>query len=238
LNTCLYIQQKDKTTVRKSITVTNNDNSDALFDRKIDIITAGLESTIINHLNMLPKENTFIIIKYILAMRMEINLSDNYRRLNINTLYYLSNFFDNRKSFKQITREDLFQYLDSFRKSESSDSLHKWIGTYNLYRILLIRFLDGYIIQILNKRNAQNQALLKIFSPLKRKEQSIYKPTDLWNKKDDIIFLKYCPSSRDRCYHTMARDSSCRPHEILNIRLRDIVLSLKLMVIINMQRFF
>jgi integrase len=64
---------------------------------------------------------------------------------------------------------------------------------------------------------------LKIFSPLKRKEQSIYKPTDLWNKKDDIIFLKYCPSSRDRCYHTMARDSSCRPHEILNIRLRDIV---------------
>jgi hypothetical protein len=73
-------------------------------------------------------------------MRMEINLSDNYRRLNINTLYYLSNFFDNRKSFKQITREDLFQYLDSFRKSESSDPLHKWIGTYNLYRILLIRF--------------------------------------------------------------------------------------------------
>jgi hypothetical protein len=140
LNTCLYIQQKDKTTVRKSITVTKNDNSDALFDRKIDIITAGLESTIINHLNMLPKENTFIIIKYILAMRMEINLSDNYRRLNINTLYYLSNFFDNRKSFKQITREDLFQYLDSFRKSESSDPLHKWIGTYNLYRILLIRF--------------------------------------------------------------------------------------------------
>jgi hypothetical protein len=58
LNTCLYIQQKDKTTVRKSITVTKNDNSDALFDRKIDIITAGLESTIINHLNMLPKENT------------------------------------------------------------------------------------------------------------------------------------------------------------------------------------
>jgi FkbM family methyltransferase len=41
LNTCLYIQQKDKTSVKKSMTIMGDDNSDALFDRKIDIITAG-----------------------------------------------------------------------------------------------------------------------------------------------------------------------------------------------------
>jgi integrase/recombinase XerD len=33
---------------------------------------------------------------------------------------------------------------------------------------------------------------------LKRKEQSIYKPTDLWTQEDDLLFLKYCPSKRDR----------------------------------------
>lgn len=155
--------------MRKYINITDDDNSDTLFDRKIDIVTSGLEQTIIDHLKTLPKENALIIIKYILAMRMEINLSDNYRRLNINTLCYLSKFLDNGKSFKQITREDLLQYLDSFRKSEALDPLHKWIGSYNLYRTLLILFLDGYIIQILNKRNIQNQALLKIFSLLKEK---------------------------------------------------------------------
>jgi integrase/recombinase XerD len=35
--------------------------------------------------------------------------------------------------------------------------------------------------------------------------------------------LKYCHSTRDRCYHTISRDTSCRPHEILGLRLKDIV---------------
>jgi len=54
--------------VRKSINITDDENSDALFERKIDIVTAGLELTIIDHLKTLPKENALIIIKYILAM--------------------------------------------------------------------------------------------------------------------------------------------------------------------------
>src|SRR4029453_15596005 len=57
---------------------------------------------------------------------------------------------------------------------------------------------------------------------LKRKERSIYKPTDLWTQQDDLLFLKYCPSKRDKCYHAISRDSSCRPHEILKLKIRDI----------------
>jgi integrase/recombinase XerD len=58
---------------------------------------------------------------------------------------------------------------------------------------------------------------------LKRKEQSVYKPSDMWTQDDDLLFLKYCPSKRDRCYHAISRDSSCRPHELLKIRIKDIV---------------
>ncbi|MFL6435791.1 MAG: hypothetical protein ACJ71O_18920 [Nitrososphaeraceae archaeon] len=58
---------------------------------------------------------------------------------------------------------------------------------------------------------------------LKRKEQSIYKPTDLWTVQDDLLFLKYCPSKRIKCYHAMSRDSGCRPHELLKLGIRDIV---------------
>jgi integrase len=45
----------------------------------------------------------------------------------------------------------------------------------------------------------------------------------LWSKEDDLLFLKYCPSNRDKCYHVVARDTSCRPHEILKLRIKDIV---------------
>jgi hypothetical protein len=58
---------------------------------------------------------------------------------------------------------------------------------------------------------------------LKRKEQSIYKPSDMWTQEDDILFLKYCPSKRDRCYHAISRDSSCRPHELLKLKIKDVV---------------
>jgi integrase len=58
---------------------------------------------------------------------------------------------------------------------------------------------------------------------LKRKEQSIYKPSDLWNAEDDLLFLKYCPSKRMKCYHAVAKDTSCRPHEMLKLRIKDIM---------------
>jgi integrase len=58
---------------------------------------------------------------------------------------------------------------------------------------------------------------------LKRKEISCYKPSDLWTQEDDLVFLKWVTNKRDRCYHTMARDLSARPHEILNLKIKDIV---------------
>jgi integrase len=58
---------------------------------------------------------------------------------------------------------------------------------------------------------------------LRRREQSIYKPSDLWTEQDDLLFLNYCPSKRDKCYHMISRDTGCRPHEILNIKIKDVV---------------
>jgi hypothetical protein len=58
---------------------------------------------------------------------------------------------------------------------------------------------------------------------LKRKEISCYKPSDLWSQEDDLLFLKWVTNKRDRCYHTMARDLSARPHEILNLKIKAIL---------------
>jgi integrase/recombinase XerD len=57
---------------------------------------------------------------------------------------------------------------------------------------------------------------------LRRKETSIYKPSDLWTQQDDLLFLKYCPSKREKCYHAISRDLSCRPHEILKLKIKDL----------------
>jgi integrase len=57
---------------------------------------------------------------------------------------------------------------------------------------------------------------------LARKEKATYKPSDMWTDEDHVLFLKYCPEKRDRCYHSMANDTSARPDELLNLKIKDI----------------
>ena len=178
------------------------------------------------------KENALTICDYIFSLRSEINPSDHYRKDMIKLLCNLSTFFNNNnnnnnnKAFKEITREDLLSFLDSHRKPEDVDPLHKWIGTYNIYRIHLMRFFKWLYSPDIDYKQRPKPAVIQNIHQLKRKEKSIYKPTDLWTAQDDSLFLKYCPSARDRCYHAMSRDSAARPHELLKLRIKDVVFKL------------
>ena len=112
------------------------------------------------------------------------------------------------KPFSEITRDDLLSFLNSFRKPEPIDPLHKWIGTYNHYLVVIFKILQMVILSrftIMKER--QKPAVIDNLTQLKRKETSIYKPTDLWTQDDDQLFLKYCPSVRERCYHMISRDT-------------------------------
>ena len=57
---------------------------------------------------------------------------------------------------------------------------------------------------------------------LTRKEKTSYKPSDIWEAREQAIFLRYCHYKRDRCYHSLANDMSARPSEILNLKIKDI----------------
>ena len=154
-------------------------------------------------------------------MKSEVNLSDHYRRDVIVTLYRFSKF-RNDKLFKDSTRTDVISFLNSFRKPESLDPLHKWIGTYNIYREHLLRFFKWLHSPNIEPKRRPKPSVVDNIAELKRKEKSIYKPSDLWTQQDDLLFLKYCPSKRERCYHAMSRDLSARPHEILKLKIRDL----------------
>ena len=118
--------------------------------------------------------------------------------------------------------------MNSSRKIESEDPTHKWIGTYNTRHMVLSKFfrwLYNHIYQnneidqkkwITTTMYARNQAI-------SRKEKSTYKPSDIWTDEDHALFLKYCPDKRDKCYHAMANDTSARPHELLNLKIKDII---------------
>ncbi|HKR57832.1 MAG TPA: hypothetical protein VJR67_03075 [Candidatus Nitrosopolaris sp.] len=115
-------------------------NNQEVINRKIDLATTGLHSFVHKDLtqNMSP-ENALTAVKYILAMKNEINISDSYREITIRELCSLCKFV-RHKEFLKLTREDVLCYLDNLRKSETSDPFHKWIGTYNLRKTMLLKF--------------------------------------------------------------------------------------------------
>ncbi|MGA9171577.1 MAG: hypothetical protein WBZ20_15670, partial [Nitrososphaeraceae archaeon] len=205
---------------------------------KFEAATSGLLNCYVRPLKELElksNENAATIVNYLLALNEETNPSNMHRRSQIITLTQLSesccftttnynNNDDKTKTFLQMTRDDVLAYLGKSRKSEDTDPLHKWIGTYNLRRAYLFRFFKWLYNPNLepNKRPIPQHVIGNIPS-FKRKEKSIYKPTDLWTEDDDSLFLKYCPSKRDRCYHMMSRDLSARPHEILGLKIKDVV---------------
>lgn len=51
------------------------------------------------------ENNTPVIVAYLKALGNEIHLSDNYKRINLTTLVYLSKFHSN-KNFKDMAKDD------------------------------------------------------------------------------------------------------------------------------------
>ena len=141
------------------------------------------------------KNNAPVIVEYLKNLGNEIHLSDNYKRMTLTTLVYLSRFLSNKK-FKEMTMDDIILFLTYLKKSESEDPLHRWISTYNLYLVILTRFLKWDHYPELSAKERLKPSCVEI-PALKRKEKSVYKPSDMWTQEDDLLFLKYCPAKRN-----------------------------------------
>jgi integrase len=206
-----------------------NDNvDDVILERKITLATEGFTTRkfcelILRDRSRLSKENALTICEYVIAMKREINPKISYKKYTIQIIAELSKAIGIQKKF--------LYYLDKCRKLENEDSLHKWIGTYNTKFVTISRFFKWLHYPNVEDPKRRNELSALERKPdciigikrLKRKEVSCYSPSDFWTQEDDLLFLKWVTNKRDRCYHTMARDSSARPHEILNLKIKDVV---------------
>ena len=123
------------------------------------------------------RNSSEVIEEYLTVMKREINSTKEYKRL---TRFVLSKIDVNT-----ATQADIVKFLDSVRKPEAIDPMHKWIGSYNLYVAVLKRFFKWF----------NSPYCMEGIKKLKRKELSIYKPSDLWTQEDDLLFLKWVLTS-------------------------------------------
>src|SRR5215204_4935843 len=99
----------------------SNEKNGYSLEKKIDIITKSLSRGY--YKNILIKlagrniENANIICDYIISEKTEINIKNSTKDSRIKVLVWLSNFFEDKISFQEMTKQDILNYLNSLRKS-------------------------------------------------------------------------------------------------------------------------
>jgi integrase len=205
--------------------VKNNGYQEAEIRQRIAEATSELNKHYIAMVaERMSLKNADILSRFIIAGKKERNISCNTVMTYIDGVVYLENYH-HHKDLEKIDKNDITSFLDSYRKLEAEDPLHRWINTYNVrYQILFKFFKWLYNLKCDDEsKKVSIPPVMNDIKRLKRKEKSSYQVKDLWTQEDDVIFLKYCEDFRLKCFHTMARDTSGRPHELLKLRVGDIM---------------
>ncbi|MGH9952752.1 MAG: tyrosine-type recombinase/integrase [Nitrososphaeraceae archaeon] len=200
--------------------------ADLDLERKIDAIIRYQKpytKKIFSVMARTNPHNALTVFNYIVAQKNEQNIKESTVEGIIKKLVWLSSNLDH-KSFSNMTKEDILGYLNSIKKPPELDPTHKSIGTHNGRQMVLSTFFRWlYNQEEPDCRKRITPPCMNGIKRLPRQERSSYKPSDLWTGEEHAIFLKYCPNRRDRCYHAMANDTSARPNELLNLRIKDII---------------
>jgi hypothetical protein len=164
------------------------------FESRLQLAVEGLNPYFRRLLLEISRQNSTYIIDFVInELKRENNASVSYVRINIYAIAKLVKH-SKRSDLRKFTKEDILSYLDSLKKTEIQDPMHKWIGTHSLHRIIIIKFFKWLYYLGIESKKRPKPKIVENLPNYKRKEISIYKPTDLWSAEDDLLFLKYCPS--------------------------------------------
>lgn len=153
--------------------------------------------------------------------------NDNSERNWINYFKILDLFADHigNKMFEDVNREDILSFLDKRKKSIDEDPEKKWIVTWNGYLSRLLGFYR-WLYNYDKEKDREEWVTPEIFASIKRKKNkriSSYSPTDVWSIVELLTVVKYCTNPRDKAILTISWDMAARNHEMVKLRLKDIV---------------
>jgi hypothetical protein len=171
--------------------------NDSLIIKRINSLTMSCTKLYFN--GILKKlananiHNANIICDYIISEETELNIKNSTKEVRIKVLVWLSNFHDNKKTFKELTKQDILEFLNKLRKAISDDPTQRWIGSYNGRQIILSKFFRWlYNRMEPDHRKRDTPYCMKGIKQLPRKEKTPYPPSDLWEPREHVIFLRYC----------------------------------------------
>jgi hypothetical protein len=164
------------------------------LDEKINSVTNRCSKAyfnqILHRLARINSTNANIICEYIISEQDQLNIKNSTKEGKIKTLVWLSNFFDDRINFNQMSKENILRYLTMGKKSLEQDKKQRWIGTYNNRQMILLKFFRWlYNPDEIDRRHIETPKCMHGIKQLPRQDKITYKPSDMWYTKESSVFL-------------------------------------------------
>ena len=198
------------------------------LDRKIKEACVGLKPSSQWLLKELPRdEDKELIADFIIKWSNESKdghpMAPNTKMAYIDALVRLARYHGHKKSFKEMTKEDIVDgYLKSLKKNFSEDQKEKWVNTYNARGAKYLAFWNWLTQPEVRKEERQTPPQLKGYRVAKRKSKTSFRREDLWTPEEHKVFLDYCEDLRLACFHAIAMDTGGRPGELLALKISDL----------------
>ena len=124
---------QDTQTINRS-----KDEPDTIIS-KITLYQKRFISKILRQMACDENENATILCDYIIAEQSEFNIKESTKEGKIKCLVRLSKFLKG-KSYRNMIKQDILQFLNSLKKPEPNDPHHRSIGTYNGRQMIVSKF--------------------------------------------------------------------------------------------------
>jgi hypothetical protein len=197
---------------------------DQLLHRKVENALQTADATAKRLVLELSDVNKAILADFLSDMLVHDNPRPNTLRIYISDIVLLARFYEHQKSYREINRDEVMAYLQSYRRTNEADPKEAWINTYNRKVISLSKFFKWLVFPDMdrNERKTAKAPQVRDIPMFNKKEKTSVQAKDLWTPAEDAVFLKHCPDVRVSLYHTMSDDTSGRPHELLSRRFGDV----------------
>jgi Phage integrase, N-terminal SAM-like domain len=120
-------------------------SEDPAVNHKIKIATSGLQKNIMNLFWQFPTDkDKELVADFIITCTKQENIAVNTKRTYLIALAYLSRYLKNKKSFDDMTAEDLTSYLNSLQPTDDPAALsnphQSWINTQKTMALSFSKF--------------------------------------------------------------------------------------------------
>src|SRR5215469_4453094 len=192
-------------------------------------------STTIRKITLLPNSTNAILVSEFLQYMKNNGASESHQNNCLKTNMAFAIFLGPNTTFYDIrTRQGITRFLDTKIKSADIDPDKKWITTWNDYLNDIKCFLRWLFNEKVKKRTEWDEdgvsksdwetpAFLRIKAK-KGKRSSPYLETELWERDDLLLVVKYELFKRNKAALTLFWDLDARNHEVTLLKIKHIQL--------------